>query len=44
MKIYKRIIASVSFLLGLMFLVNLTSDIQLGFGCVLIIMGLLNLQ
>lgn len=43
MKLFKRIVAIATVLVGLVFVLNTASDIQLGFGLVLISMGLLNL-
>lgn len=44
MKVFKNIVAIVSVVAGVVFLFNAGSDIQLGFGVVLIITGLLNIQ
>ena len=43
MKIFKKIIAAASIALGIFFILNTVSDIQMGFGCVLILQGLLGL-
>ena len=43
MKIFKKIVAVVSVVLGFVFLMNSASDIQIGFGAVLVAIGLLSL-
>ena len=41
MKIFKRIVAVLAIVLGLIFLMEVKGDIQLGFGAVLLVVGLL---
>lgn len=42
MTIFKKIVCALSAVAGVFFLMNVTSDIQFGFGLMFIIMGVLN--
>lgn len=42
MTIFKKIVCGVSVITGVFFLMNVTSDIQFGFGLMFIITGVLN--
>lgn len=44
MKIYKNIISGIAIVAGALFIFNIQSDIQFGFGLVLIMQGLLGFR
>lgn len=44
MTIFKRCVAGACILVGALFLISVGSDIQLGFGVVLVALGLLNIN